>query len=234
MLKRLNVALFCCLTLFTLSSYAAIDEHTGLWTGFAVVGPSRWGPDIKYYYDAQLQLIDDRYKFDEIYGSFGLGKACNDNWLFFIINTFSISESFSGQINYDYKIYEEANWIKITNNNTTISTRSRLEERKRFSQSAINVRLRERLMFRLPIKQWQKHSFVIYDEIFLNFNRPDWVVDKFFEQNRFFIGIGTILSKRVTVDIGYLNKLVMSNPLEMTNILLINFNVTGKSNYIKE
>lgn len=234
MIKRLGSMIFCCLSIAWPCSYAAIDEHTGLWTGFAVVGPARWGKDIKYYYDAQLQLIDDKYKFDELYGSFGIGKELNDRWLCFIINTFSISESSNGQINYDYKLYEEANWRKVIASNTTISTRSRLEERKRFSESEINIRLRERLMFRVPLKQWSKHSFVIFDEIFLNFNRPDWVVDKVFSENRFFVGIGTILSQKMTVDIGYLNKLVMGNPKNMTNILLINFNITGKSHYIKE
>lgn len=211
----------------------AVVEHTGIWTGFAVVGPTRFGPDIKYYYDAQIQLIDSPYKFDEVYGSLGLGKQINDKWLLFLVNTFSISENLSGQIHYEDKIYEEANWRTTFAANNIVSTRSRLEERIRFSESGINLRLRERLMFRFPLN-CPKHAFVIYDEIFFNLTRPEWVADRVFEQNRLFVGIGIIVSKKMTLDIGYLNKLNIGSPSEMTNILLISFNITGKSYYIKE
>ena len=39
------------------SDYAvAVSEHTGLWTGIAVMGPARFGPDIKYYYDTWASI----------------------------------------------------------------------------------------------------------------------------------------------------------------------------------
>lgn len=219
--------------LFCASSAYAVVEHTGLWTGFSVVGPARFGPTIRYYYDGQLQLIDDQYKFDEVYGSIGIGNQVNDEWLLFLVNTFSVLES-GPQITYDDKLYEEANWRKTFANNNVMAIRSRLEERVRFSASGMNLRLRERLMLRFPISWWPDHAYVFYDEVFFNLTRPDWVSNRVFEQNRFFVGIGVVVSKKLTVDIGYLNKLNFGSPDQMTNILLISFNFSGPSHYIKE
>lgn len=215
-------------------SVLALSEHTGLWTGFVVVGPAKFGPTIKYYFDSQLQLLDDPYKFEEVYSSVGLGKQVNDRWLLFIVNRFSISKELSdGQMNYEYMLWEEANWSTVLKNALNVSTRSRLEERKRFSESEISLRLRERIMFRKPLR-WPGYTFVISEEAFFNLNHPAWVSNQFFAQNRVFIGFGKELSKKMQVDIGYLNKFQFGDSQQMTNILAINFNITGKSHYFKE
>lgn len=235
MFRYLKIVLFLSGCVAVCNPLFALTKHTGLWTGAVVVGPARFGPEIKYYADAQLKLIDDPYKFDEVYSSIGLGKQVNKNWLLFIVNRLSAAKQITnGAMNYEYRLWQEANWRQNLALIYDLSTRSRLEERKRFSQPAIAVRFRQRIMLRKILAWWRGHSFVVYDELFFNLNRPVWVVDSCVEQNRFFIGFGTIVSKKTSVDIGYLNKYQFGNARQMTNILAINFNITGKSNYYKE
>ncbi len=218
--------------MFLCGSVCALQKYTALWTSVAAVGPTRFGPKIKYYLDSQLRFIDNQYKFEETCGSAGLGKEINDNWLIFFVNRFLISKSVSsGTINYEYRLWEEANWNRDLSNGYNLSTRSRLEERKRFSQNTIAWRFRQRIMNRAPISNWDGHTFVVSEEVFFNLNRPEWVTDKLFAENRAFIGIGSKINKRARVDIGYMNRYRFGDPQQMTNILLISFNFTGKSDY---
>ncbi len=211
----------------------ALENNTGLWAGVAVVGPTKWCTDIKYYYDMQIQFLDTHYKFEEAYASIGIGKEYK-NWLFFLINTFEVHKSFTGETHYTNKLYQEANWHRTFYTGNRLSIRSRLEERKRFSESTIHLRWRERCMLRIPFSKYSKYNFVLADEIFLHLNRPKWVTDLFFSQNRVFIGIGKTISEFLTLDIGYLNKLLLGDSKRIENILVVNFNFTRKADYIAE
>lgn len=230
-LRHSFIAYLCLLC----SAAYAVTEHTGLWAGFALVGPAKFAPGFKYYVDSELDLIDSPYKFDEFYSSAGLGKQLNDHWIVFVVNRFSISKSKStGHISYTYLLWQDATWHTKIKNGTDVSIRNRLEERWRFSESEINLRLRERVMLRMPLNWWPKHTFVVSNESYLNLNRPVWVRNAFYEQNQLFIGIGTQLTKSVEMDIGYLNKYQFGSNRVMTNILSITMNIIGKSDYYKE
>lgn len=230
----LRHSFLACLCLLS-SSVFAVTEHTGLWTGFGIVGPLNLGPDYKYYVDSELDLIDSPYKFDEFYSSVGIGKKLNKHWLVFLVNRFSVTKAISnGQMHYTYILWQDANWHTKITNGTDVSIRNRLEERWRFSESEINLRLRERIMLRMPLSWWPNHTFVVSNESYLNLNRPVWVTDAFYAQNQLFLGIGMQLTKKVEMDIGYLNKYQFGSNRVMTNILSITLNITGKSDYYKE
>jgi hypothetical protein len=214
----------------------AQETYTGLWTGFDVVGDLYAKREWKYYFDSQLELLDTKYKLQDVYVSAGLGRKITPRLLVFLTNRLLFGkQSSTGQNQYEYRLWQEADYDLIDNNRYYLASRSMLEERKRFGQTPIALRFRQRLMLRMPLPSWPRHSFVVSEEAFLNLNSPDWVTNKFYSQNRVFIGIGTIVSKKVNFDFGYLNQYIMGNggPNQMNNIIYFNVNITGRDRYYK-
>jgi hypothetical protein len=124
-------------------------------------------------------------------------------------------------------IRQQIDWHVIANDAITIVSLSRLEERKNYAEPQWALRLRERLVVRIPFKSWKNHSFVTFDEVFLDLNNPAWInSNSLFGQNRAFIGIGTQLSKFVGFDIGYLNQFeTKTTGNQVNNVLYLIFNV---------
>jgi len=65
---------------------------------------------------------------------------------------------------------------------------------------------------------------VVSDEVFFNLNKPSWITSSTFDQNRFFIGVGTEINPYTNVLIGYLNQLQSSAPKDNLNhVLYVSF-----------
>lgn len=211
----------------------AVEKHTGIWGSFNIIGPisRQCDPAWKYYFDSQLELIDNPYKFEEFYSSAGFGKQITDRFTLFLINRIGVRKSInSGDTKYEYRLIEQAGWTAFKNDTFTIVSRTRIEERKEFDEPGISLRFRERIAFNKPLISWPEHAFVLYDEVFLNLNRPVWVTDRLFVQNLVFIGINTRISKSMTYDLGYLNQYTYSNPgspNRLINILYIRLYITN-------
>jgi len=97
---------------------------------------------------------------------------------------------------------------------------SRLEQRALAGDSQIAIRFRERAVVQIP---FGKKSLVLYDEIFFNFNNPNWVNKEFFQQNRVFVGLQFQMSDRVALLVGYMNRYiaVRQNFISMDHLLTV-------------
>lgn len=212
----------------------AIENTASVWAGFDMVGNIEADTQWKYYTDTQLELIDMRYKLDAWYASLGIGKQFTPKLLAFLTNRFIIGrDGETGAMQYEYRIWQEANFDLARNADYYLATRSILEERKLFGNTGIALRGRQRLLLRVPLKFWPTHTIMVTEEALLNFTTPHWVSNRFYSENRFYIGIGTRISELVNVDIGYMNQYFFNTTNQMNNILYINFNITGATRYFK-
>jgi hypothetical protein len=205
----------------------AVEHYNKLWTSSKWVGPLRSENDAaKYYFDARLNLIEHTRVFEQAVASAGIGYQTSSNLQLFLVNSYVITERLNGQTRQEYRLWQQANWVLHDNSAYSLASRSRLEERKDFEAAPIAIRFRELLSLRIPIASWPNHYYLISDEVFFNLNRPYWVSDRFFQQNRAFIGISTDISKKISVDVGYMNQYLFGNSNQSNNILVINFNVS--------
>lgn len=200
-----------------------LEMHTKAWFISTVTGPIQG--KYKYYFDSSLFLVDDKYKFEEFSASAGAGYEYNKSLLFFLVNTFIVEQEDDGHTAQEYRLWEEANWLALKKPTYVVNSRSRLEERILFGEKQIALRFRQRLMLRKNIPNSSKYKFVVFDEIFLNVNRPNWVAQNLLSQNRAFIGVGITLSKYSSVDIGYMNQYLNGQPKQMSNILYISASI---------
>lgn len=221
----LRSAIFLLLLLLSGVSLGNVEHHTKLWNTAVFVGPLFKNSKIKYYFEPQLRFIDNRYKFEEAFIFLGIGYQTTSDLTLFLGGAEVISKRSTGENVYENRIWQQANWDVVKRKSFNLLSRTRLEERKRNSESQWAVRLRERMMARIPLKNCEKHSLVLFDEVFFNINHPRWVSNKFFSQNRAFFGIGTKISEQISFDIGYLNQYIFANPDQMNNILLLSLNI---------
>lgn len=123
-------------------------------------------------------------------------------------------------------LVEYLTWNAINKKNIQLITRTRFEERKatQFSQIAYRFRQRELLVF--PTLFTAKLGPVFYDELFLNLNRTNWTNNNLFNQNRAFAGLRYTFNKAVNLDVGYLNRylLTRSTPQD-DHILFVSLNI---------
>lgn len=213
------------LIFFVQASYANdLELHTKAWFGWTQTGKLACNSNFLYYLDAELEFIDDRYKFEEAYGSFGFGYKTLPNLNLFLGNTYLVSKKTSGIVEQQYRLWQQADWAIVKSISYSLSSRTRLEERKNFTYSAISVRLREKATMTIPLANYRNLSVIISDEVFFNLNRPVWVPQRFFEQNRAFIGFGKNISKYGVLVIGYMNQYQLTQPNQMSNILYVSVN----------
>lgn len=124
-----------------------------------------------------------------------------------------------------YRPWQQVTW-ELFNKNPIVmfQTRTRLEELKEEYQPQWALRLRERWRIAFPNRLPHKLTPVLYDEIFININRPPWVDTKTIDQNWFFAGVDTPTWKKTYVEIGYVNQYIFSEPTQrMAHILSVAF-----------
>lgn len=196
------------------------------WSVATIMGSFSNKPSFKYYFEPQLRLIDDSSVFNQLLLLGGVGYQINTDLLLLLGPGWIITNTTQNNLIHENRLWEQLNWRIKNSLNLNINSRTRLEERKITTTSAVAIRFRERVWLKLPIKNWQGHSFSCFDEIFLNLNNPLWVSPYLVEQNRAFIGIATQLSKSTIMDVGYLNQYIHSFKNELNNVLLLSFTVT--------
>lgn len=81
---------------------------------------------------------------------------------------------------------------------SSLSLRNRLEYRKQEGNETVSGRYRGSL-------RYQRHSYIIWDEPFLNITHEDWTGDRIFERNRFFVGHASKFEK-MNLEVGYMNQ----------------------------
>ncbi|MEM8845970.1 MAG: DUF2490 domain-containing protein [Bacteroidota bacterium] len=101
------------------------------------------------------------------------------------------------EVGNQYWFYQECT-IKSQLHYATFTQRFRLENRWIHREETVNFNARIRCRFQFT-KNLNKRIYIkVFDELFVNIN------DDFFNQNRFYVGIGSKVSKNISVDIGYL------------------------------
>lgn len=90
----------------------------------------------------------------------------------------------------------------------TITARTRLEERFVEGFDGVGWRLRQQLRLQHPLGGKTSVAGVVWSEPFYSFNTTDWGQREGWDQVRSFAGLSIPVSKRLTIEPGYLNQTV--------------------------
>lgn len=207
-------------------AYAVTDHYDKNWDTAIITGPLSNDKKIKYYIQPRLELIDNKYKFHSAFLFVGGGIQTQPNLIFWLMNSWTHTKRLNGSEENLYTLREQVNWDFFRNSTLSATSLTRVEERKNTVESTWLARFRENITLRLPFKHWENHSLVLFDEVFINLNHPNWInSNALIEQNRLFIGIGTQFSKAISLDAGYMNQALFKNTDEVNNVLYLALNM---------
>lgn len=113
-------------------------------------------------------------------------------------------------------------WNHRTANHIQINSRFRAEQRRSLNFPEWAFRIRERLIFNIPLTH--NLSYELSDEILYNLNSVPWVDATSWDQNRFYLALVQRFSPRYAFAIGYMNQYLFRDaPLaQANNVLLLN------------
>lgn len=205
------------------SSALAELQKAGLWNDLTLVGYFPEDNKFEYLLNGQLRWLNQQHYFQTGIFQTGLGYKVLPKLSLWggyqwesgnqIRNTAAVN-----------RLWQQTSWNIISNDNFIFDNRNRLEERESVDQSQLSYRLRERFTLLFPKKLYGNYTPLMADELFFNLNKPVWVSNRTFEQNRFFVGIDIPVRKDF-FEIGYLNRYIFRTiNNEMDHILYLSYN----------
>lgn len=219
MLKRFS---FLMIIIACIGTATAFETHSKLWTSAVINGSFGEHNRFKYYLEPNLRFIDNRYKFSQALFWAGLGYHIAPEISIYVGDAFDTTRTSSGDDRQFNILWQQVNALFYDGMLIDVDGRTRLEETKRYSQAQWAVTLRQDIDFVIPIKQWEGHAIVLSDEVFFGLKQPDWQRGRHFvRQNRAYAGINTVLTPTSSIDIGYLNQYLFTNPDEMSHIFVV-------------
>lgn len=218
--KRLLPFLF-----LTAPVFAETTHHFKQWNNLTLIGAFSKESKFRYYLEPNFRFNDKNKIFDEGILYAGLGYQLIPRLTVFAGDAELVSKLRNGSYARENRLWQQLLGDVVSEDHVMLINRTRLEERKRYFQSQWNIRLRERMMVRIAIQHWEHHFLVLFDEVFLNLKPTRWTSNRFLEQNRGFIGIGTQISNHMMFDIGYLNQTRFASNIEMNHILFCTLNI---------
>src|SRR5678809_1419335 len=107
-------------------------------------GPLFCDSKIRYYFQPQLNLQDDKFKVHS--GSFfaGVGYQTTPDITFWIMNGWHVIRQSSGSVEHRDTIRQQLDWRMINNDLFSLISQTRLEERKNSSDPEWSMRLRQK------------------------------------------------------------------------------------------
>ena len=200
-------------------------HHTKSWNRVGISGSFGEDKRILYNVEPNLRFIDlsNKYEFAYIEASIG-NQLFPSVALWFGTECGALPDSGDG-LNYAISLWQQISWTIFSNDNATLSDRTRIEELYRESQSGIALRLRQKFELLLPLDDEKKYSILLNDEIFFNVNHPPWMSNTLVDQNRCLVALRTRLNKSIFFDIGYMNQYQYNSTNQQSNILSLSLGI---------
>lgn len=204
---------------------SAQEQYNGAWFDISTDGNLIKKYRIDYIAQAQLRTLDKNNSYEMSYLQGGLGYRPHpglSSWIGYQWNSFNPIFN----LGRENRIFEQVLWEIWNDSFFALRTRTRLEQRNRMHNPEWSNRLREKISFYFPqIKN--RYTPLIYDELFFNLTKPDWVSSSTLEQNRAFIGMDISLSKKVFLELGYLQQSFYGLQQRTNHILYISININS-------
>ena len=184
-----------------------IDSDFQAWNALAIAGPVKDDGRFLLWFDAHARFRDDASDLGVSILRPAVGWRVNSNLDVWAGYARVVSRA-SGRAN----IEEDRTWQQATYSlpsilNSSLSGRSRLEQRYRETGDDTGWRFRQFVRWAKPINE-SPFSIVVWDELFLNINDADWGQRGGFDQNRLFVGAAWHVSDNARFEGGYLNNIL--------------------------
>lgn len=228
---RKNFFLFILLFCWGTTPAWSLVHNNKLWIPVSLNG--NYGTFL-YFVEPQLRLIEPKISqasestptsniFNQFLGNIAGGYEIFPEWQIWFGQTITTTAQDARRLSREeYRSWEQIMWNHHTTNNIHINSRFRAEQRKSLDFPEWAFRIRERLIFNIPLTH--NLSYELSDEILYNLNSVPWVDTTAWDQNRFYIALVQRFSIRYAFAIGYMNQYLFRDPplAQANNVLYCN------------
>lgn len=199
------------------SSYATISNNKA-WSLVTLFG--NYGVFL-YYIEPHLRAIEAHDPFNQFITHAGGGYQITPHWQLWLGQTLGTTSQDANPGDLDeYRVWEQAVW-QHPFYRATLTSRTRLEQRKSFDYAPWANRIRERLLINIPLTT--NTALAISNELFVNLNQVQWITTKTWDQNRAYTGIVQQLSNTTSLNVGYMNQWIFSPTMQSNKVLVVGF-----------
>ncbi len=194
------------LAIVSTSPACAADEDSQIWLAAnATVDVSKtW----LLYGDIQMRITDDAARIGQTVIRPGIGYRIGPNTTVIIGYMFAHSDPVGPTASDEHRAWQQIAF-RVTGNGkgTTVTGRTRLEQRWIVGAPDMGWRLRQQLRVTTPLNA--KLRGIYYAEAFVTFDDTSWGQHAGLDRIRNFIGLSIPLSKKVTIEPGYINQYIV-------------------------
>ena len=182
---------------------------------------------MRWWFDGHLRFADDAGGYYQSIIRPGLGYQLSDTTTLWAGYAWINESPVTGNPNFDEnRVWQQLTWSQDLCR-SSVSTRSRLEQRFVETGSDVGWRFRQFAKIDRPIGFESRLSAVVWDEVFFDLNSTDWGQHGGFSQNRVFAGLGWKFNtlNHPKVEIGYFNQFLLkrSSSDRFTHIVAVNW-----------
>jgi hypothetical protein len=230
-IASLSVFVLLFLLIAPVSVQAETVNDAGAWVGVFTRGDidNDSTDGLKWWFDGHARFFDDSGGFGQSLVRPGIGYALTESATAWIGYGWIRTSPDSNADFDEHRIWQQLTWSKSIDS-VTLGFRTRLEQRFLETGSDTGWRIRQLLSLRKPFQCAPRHTFVVWDELFVHLNDTDWGARNGFDQNRLFIGFGwkRCHSSNWRVEIGYLNQFIDQTGRDDTSNHLVSINFYGR------
>jgi hypothetical protein len=218
--------LLCLLALFSSLKLFSQTNQQSAWVSWlsSYKTSEKWG----VYWDVQVRSADDAEYLRTLIirpgVSYYFNKSQNATLGYAFIHTFNRIDNIP-----DNDVTEHRIWEQFIQNHKISSVfalhRFRLEQRfieRQEKEDLFSQRLRYTARFTVPLQKYESNFekgfyIALQNEVFLHLRNKKELNNSTFDQNRFLLAFGKRLSKKVDIDLGYLNQYVNKAAMDEKN-----------------
>ena len=206
---KFKITLFFLIFIFLSLNTYAINNKYGLWSAIQFFGKFKNSPSYLYNLKLEARFKTTNHFYDEGFIRAALGYALDDATTLFLGVDFFPALGLSNRDHEEYRLWQQFKKNKAFEK-FEFSSRTRIEQRKKSSNSQVAVRLRQQFTLQKQQPLFKNFFPLLWDEVFINFNHVAWVNTHTINQNRLFLGFNTLYHSftgqaRIRVKMGQLN-----------------------------
>jgi hypothetical protein len=191
---------------FFLASPAMAEEDVHAWG--AATATVRAGDKMVVWLEGQTRFYDEASRLGQVLLRPGIGYKVSRNATLFAGYAYVFTDTPGPGTTTEHRIWQQA-LVTIAGNGktTTLTSRSRLEQRFMAGAGDTGLRLRQMLRLTVPVTDRGVQA-VGWSETFLGLNDTDWGQRAGFDRMRNFVGVSAPISKSARIEPGYMNEYV--------------------------
>lgn len=223
-MKKLFVITFL---IFSNLCFASSNNTTGSFWSTINVSSHLGDRKFPYYFAIQPRFFDRSDFFDLLEIEMAIGVRSTEKTSFWLGYVFVPDKIFNtGRYDLQNRVWQQFSWYRQLHSNYYLTWRSRLEQRFIVCNPGVAWRYRQKASLILFESDTKNTSLTLSDEIHININHPEWIPNKFVNQNRLSIAGSFNTSKNSIAQLGYLLQWKFRDPRDqVVHILFMTFKI---------